>query len=196
MVTGTNSLAAARLTYFAYGSNLLTARLLSKDRAPGARRLGTGRLPGAVLRFDKRGSDGSGKCHFLEDDEPGAIVYGALFEIEALEIEALDRVEGVGHGYLRTAVDVIFEGRWMSAVTYVAQDGYVAPGLEPFEWYRELVLAGARESGFPADYVQAIAATSARRDPDRNRDARMRSLLPSFAELVQDLPGGFGGEVI
>ena len=43
--------------YFAYGSNMLTARL--HKRCPSARILGTAVAPGLVLRFWKRSKDGS-----------------------------------------------------------------------------------------------------------------------------------------
>lgn len=45
---------------FAYGSNMLVARLT--ERVPSARPIGIGQLKGHVLRWHKRSKDGSGKC--------------------------------------------------------------------------------------------------------------------------------------
>lgn len=50
--------------YFAYGSNMLTERLIA--RTPSARPVGTSLLPGHRLTFHKRGRDGSGKCDAFE----------------------------------------------------------------------------------------------------------------------------------
>ena len=162
--------------YFAYGSNLLTTRIRQPDRAPSARRLALGWLEGHELRFDKQGRDGSGKCHPLPASE-GVQVHGSLFEVGDAELQALDRVEGVGMGYVRQRVEVRTDDGILSAWSYLAQDGHVVPLLEPFDWYRDLVLAGARESGLPRTYLSLIGATPARRDPDSERAARMRRLL-------------------
>ena len=51
---------SATLLYFAYGSNLHPERL--RERVPSAESLGVARLEAHVLRFHKRGRDGSGKC--------------------------------------------------------------------------------------------------------------------------------------
>jgi hypothetical protein len=47
--------------YFAYGSNMETARL--RERMPSAKPLGVAKLSGHELRFHKRSKDGSGKCN-------------------------------------------------------------------------------------------------------------------------------------
>ena len=49
-----------RICTFAYGSNMLTARL--RERVSSAAAVGIGRLPGHVLKWHKRSRDGSGKC--------------------------------------------------------------------------------------------------------------------------------------
>jgi hypothetical protein len=46
--------------YFAYGSNMLTARL--RERCPSARPLGLAAAPGYGVAFNKQGMDGSGKA--------------------------------------------------------------------------------------------------------------------------------------
>lgn len=57
---------------FAYGSNMLTARL--RERVSSARPVGTACLPGFSLRWHKVSVDRSGKCDVVEDATPGACV--------------------------------------------------------------------------------------------------------------------------
>lgn len=177
--------------YFGYGSNLLESRIRQADRAPGARRIGTGVLAGHALRFHKRGQDGSAKCdcHRLEesDHSVGAkpeeqirrVVYGVLFEISRHEKVALDRVEGLGSGYQAKEVEVSTSDGSTTAWLYLAEASYIDPSLLPFDWYRDLVLHGSIEAGFPADYVAAIAQTPVRPDDDSKRSRLMRRLLPA-----------------
>ena len=78
--------------YFAYGSNMLTARL--QARCPSARPLGRATARGRRLAFHKRSDvDGSGKCDLVPADD-GALVVGVVFDLAADELPALDRAEG------------------------------------------------------------------------------------------------------
>ena len=61
--------------------------------------------------------------------------------------------------------------------TYVARPQHCEPRLKPFRWYRELVYLGARYHGFPADYLQDLAAVEAIEDRDRDRLSRHQALL-------------------
>jgi hypothetical protein len=81
-----------RFLYFAYGSNMLTRRLL--ERTPSATPTGTGYVTGRQLTFDKIGQDGSGKCDAFLTERPGDRVFGVTFEIRSAERDALDAVEG------------------------------------------------------------------------------------------------------
>ena len=145
--------------YFAYGSNLLFSRM--RDRVPSARLLERARLPGVRLVFDKRGRDGSGKANLCE--ALGSSVWGVLYAIEPAGWEALDRHEG---GYARVAVEVVGEeGELHAAATYVAQV-FTADAV-PFDWYRELVIEGAREHGLPPAYLAALESVPRRTDPLR-----------------------------
>ena len=49
--------------------------------------------------------------------------------------------------------------------------------LYPYTWYKRLVIAGAREHGFPPDHIVEIQRVEARPDPDSSRRARYESLL-------------------
>lgn len=157
------------IDYFAYGSNLLDARL--RARLPAVVRCSSARLPGHRLRFDKRGgSDGSGKGHVVPSSAAGEVVWGVLYHLDDAERARLDAIEGVGHGYtgaLRTVLGA--DGRAVEAMLYVAEPTAVVPDLEPYDWYLALVIAGAVEAGFPADYIARLRAVRCRRDADTAR---------------------------
>lgn len=160
------------VNYFAYGSNMSLARLA--QRVPSAVRLGTGYLEGHALKFHKVGADGSGKCDacFTGAD---VRVYGALFRIDSAHKAALDRVEGLGIGYTEKEVDIVcLNGRSMRAFTYCAIR--TEPALQPYSWYLNHVLVGARESGLPADYIRHLEAVAGIDDEDRERDALQRAV--------------------
>jgi len=163
------------LTYFAYGSNMLTSRL--RARVPSARPLGVGRLSGHRLVFHKRGTDGSAKADTLTSGDPADVVHGVLFEIEARERRLLDAAEGLGHGYIHRQVTVLTAAGEVEAFTYQVQPEYYAPELRPFSWYLDFVLEGAREHGLPAGYVATIEAVGVVEDPDRERHRRCRRLI-------------------
>lgn len=169
--------------YFAYGSNLLTARL--RARTPSARPLGVARLPDHRLAWHKIGDDESGKCDAAP--EPGATVWGVLYVIDASDLPVLDRAEDLGRGYAAALVQVHLDGMPRAAWTYRACRCDAA--LRPFAWYKDLVLAGAREHGLPDATVHAMAAVSAVPDPDAARDAAARRLLPGGRKDGRKVPG-------
>ena len=155
-----------KLKYFAYGSNMSSMRL--KARVPSAAVIGTGVLRGHRLVFHKVSNDGSGKCDVTESESDD--VMGVLYEINEIEKLALDRVEGLNHGYDEKAIDVeLTSGEVVSAVTYFATN--TDPGLRPYTWYKRHVLEGAREANLPSEYTRVIERISAIEDSDKFREA-------------------------
>lgn len=134
--------------YFAYGSNLLTTRLTA--RCPSARPLGIVCAEGFALDFSKPSIDGSGKATLTPSEQ--ANVQGVLYEIEVSERSALDRAE---YGYARID-DFTLAGRTDRATTYIAERP--EHGLAPYDWYLALIIAGAREHEFDANYTAALCA--------------------------------------
>jgi gamma-glutamylcyclotransferase (GGCT)/AIG2-like uncharacterized protein YtfP len=159
------------MLYFAYGSNLLPARLLA--RTPSARRLAVGRLAGHGLRWHMAASDGSGKCDVVPDDR--AVVHGVVYRLDPAEKPLLDRAEALGVGYGERRVRIATADGSVEAWTYTALRTEAA--RLPYDWYRDIVLAGARAHGLDADYVRLLAAVAARPDPDLARAALHRALL-------------------
>lgn len=154
--------------YFAYGSNLLRERLLA--RCPGVTYAGLATLPGHRLTFDKVSKDGSGKCAFEAISGSENEVLGVLWDVPIAELDALDNAEGVGYGYERYQVTVQQAGRERDVLTYRATD--CRAGLQPYDWYLALVLAGAIQQGMPAAYIDRLREMPFRQDSDAQRKTR------------------------
>ena len=60
------------VVYFAYGSNMSTARL--RGRVPSCKPLGVATLPGHALRFHKRSADKSGKCNAFASGNDNSVI--------------------------------------------------------------------------------------------------------------------------
>ena len=160
---------------FAYGSNLLRERLAA--RLPDARFLGTARLPGYRLAFHKIGSDGSAKCDAVATPDPEACLHGVLYRLTPAEKAVLDQIERLGHGYEILSVHVLTDQGGVAAYLYAAQAGYIDPQRLPFDWYRDYVLAGARQHGFPSQVIADIAAMATMVDPDEDRRRLNQGIL-------------------
>jgi gamma-glutamylcyclotransferase len=155
-----------RVLYFAYGSNMLTARL--RERVPSATAIGIGQLAGHALRWDKRSlQDGSGKCDAEATSRNDDVVWGVLFELDPEDKPALDQAEGVGAGYFERSVNVLTEAGLVAAVTYCATDKDAT--LRPYHWYKALVIAGAREHGLPPSYRSRLELVATVSDTDAGR---------------------------
>lgn len=154
----------ATFRYFAYGSNMATERV--RSRAPSARPVGVARLPRHVLRWHKRGRDGSGKCDISAADAADTdAVWGVLFDIECTDKPRLDAAEGLGVGYDARTVQVLAESGSCEALTYQARRSHIDARLRPTPWYKRHVVIGAREHGLPAAYQRALAAIRTTEDP-------------------------------
>ena len=151
----------SREAYFAYGSNLLVARL--QERVPGATTRGIGHLADHRLVCDKVGRDGSAKANLVR--HPEARVWGALYDLPRGGLDRLDPFEG---GYRRTEVEIqIAQGPRIVAVTYVSERR--SDDTTPFDWYRAMMVDGGRAHGLPEDYLELLAALPSRPDPRRPR---------------------------
>ena len=158
------------IPYFAYGSNMFSARLLA--RLPAARRLDGARLDGYRLAFHKVSDvDGSGKCDVVADDD--RFVHGVVWRLHIADAARLDAVEGPG--YRRRWLDVeVATGKVITALTYVAT--VTDPALKPFDWYWRHVRAGAVEAGVSPAYLAMLDAVERIPDPDPRRAANELAL--------------------
>jgi cation transport regulator ChaC len=154
-----------KLKYFAYGSNMCTARL--RGRVPSCVPVTIARLGGYQLRFHKRSKDGSAKCNSLYTGAADDEVWGVIFDIPKAEKPKLDSAEGLGAGYNDHEVEVVTTaGEKVKTRTYLADASAITEGLLPYTWYKAYVLKGALECGLPKEYIsQFIEAIPAVKDP-------------------------------
>jgi gamma-glutamylcyclotransferase (GGCT)/AIG2-like uncharacterized protein YtfP len=141
------------LLNFAYGTNMLSARL--RQRVPGARLIGAASLRGHALRWHKVATDGSGKCDIMAT-EPDSVVHGVLYVIPPHEKMHLDRAEGLGYGYEEMDVQVECRTQMLKATAYVA--------------------TRVDESILPIAYVNELRSIDAKLDADAQRHAHHMAL--------------------
>jgi gamma-glutamylcyclotransferase len=136
------------------------------DRIPSAQFIATDYLPNWSLCFHKRSKDHSGKCDILAGDHG---VHFAIFEISDKDRMILGKIEGVGFGYSEILLSLPDFG---DCVSYIAQKSHIDDSLRPYDWYKELVLVGARFHGFPDEYLKRIESIQALCDQDPDRRAK------------------------
>jgi cation transport regulator ChaC len=141
--------------YFAYGSNMSTAQMVSRT---GPIRAGeesprVALLAGYRFAFTMIADDGRIYANIMAGD-PQDVVRGVLYRCEPAKLEILDVYEA---GYERRQVVVTDETGWHDEATvYIAlPKSTVAPG-RPTTRYRDIILTGAREFGLPDDYIAEI----------------------------------------
>jgi gamma-glutamylcyclotransferase len=166
---------AKTFIYFAYGSNMLSRRLRAPGRAPSARAVGIGYVPGRRLTFDKISFDGSGKCDIATTSSATDRVWGVLFEIDSFERPGLDAAEGLGKGYKEEFVDVVTAQGVRRVLTYVATKK--DDTQRPYHWYAALVISGAVEHSLPPPYIEWLRTTESKPDGDVKRRAENEELL-------------------
>lgn len=139
--------------YFAYGSNLCTARL--RERAPSAVARCIARAGGFALALDKRGADGTAKVNLR--DEPGSAVWGVLYAIDPRDWPRLDAHE---RDYTRSEIAVSCGGETLAAHTY--RSNHLTGDRVAAAWYKQLILDGARAHGLPREWCALLEALPAR----------------------------------
>lgn len=157
------------ITYFAYGSNMASQRLL--HRLPGAKHRELATLVQHRLKFHKNDRGLSGKCDIELTGRVDDEVVGVIYEISQEDKQILDRIEGLGCGYDEKTVELrTLSGQTLFAVTYFAID--IDKSMIPYHWYKQHVLRGAIEHNLPRDYIRLIEAIPSKPDPDERRNLR------------------------
>jgi AIG2-like family len=159
--------------YFAYGSNMCTGNL--RQVAPSATPVGVARLPRHELQFRKRSGpdDGAGSNPF-ETGREESVVWGVLFRMSDVDLQALIRLEDGRYGYVPTPMTVFPRGssQQVTALVFMAEPRDLDEALWPFDWYLRRVLEGAWQHDLPPDYIARwIMAQAWVRDPDEKRRA-------------------------
>jgi hypothetical protein len=132
--------------YFAFASNMDVAQMAARCAGAGSRGV-------AELRDHRFGVGRRGYATVIR--EPGATVYGILWELRPEHEAALDVYEGVRHGLYRKVWLPVrsADGTDLKAIVYVAGDP--ARG-NPVAGYLEKVVAAAEAHSLPAAYVEEL----------------------------------------
>ena len=173
------------LCYFAYGSNMLTERLRSPKRCPGATVFDCAFAGGWVIEFSKRSIDGSGKATLCQ--AAGKRTPGVLFEIPKAQLGSLDDAEGARNGYKRCEsfpVQRSGSDEIVQAATYLASSP--EENLKPYDWYLALVIAGAHQHGLGDDYLAKLRREHYSQDDNRTRKTRLDAIAALTAAGFAD----------
>ncbi|HEY6152262.1 MAG TPA: gamma-glutamylcyclotransferase family protein [Candidatus Udaeobacter sp.] len=156
------------MKYFTYGSNMLEQRLRAKNRVPNAAPFGAAIIKGYQLRFHKTSRDESGKCNIFKTGDHNDAVYGVVFEVPEDQLKALDKAEGRDYHHEPLKVTLL-DGDHLCTLTYVAGADVIDESMIPYDWYHELVIAGAEQHQLPAPYVAALREVHSKPDPEKDR---------------------------
>jgi gamma-glutamylcyclotransferase (GGCT)/AIG2-like uncharacterized protein YtfP len=148
--------------YAAYGSNLDPDRMHAY--CPHSPLVGTGWIEGWRLTFageDVMGYEGAVST-VVESVTEGDRVFVALYDVDALDAQQLDEIEGATAGlYSKLHVRVETLDGEVTAWIYVFA-GY--EGGLPTSWYVSEITNAARKAGAPDDYIEALKARPTRTD--------------------------------
>lgn len=161
--------------YFAYGSNLHPIRLM--ERVPSANLVGVIELSNHRLTFHKKSSDGSSKCNLFQTGSESDSVHGAIYKFNPEHKSALDRFEGKGYGYIDNPIKLQHQGQEYTCFTYQAQQSHIVDSLQPYHWYKKLVVLGAKYLKFPGSYIASVESVQSIEDPDKKRREENETLI-------------------
>lgn len=164
----------ATFTYFAYGSNMLLERL--QKRCETASFLAVAVVHGNTLTFSKKSKDGSGKATIAKTGNDTAL-YGALFEIDLNDRPSLDGSEGPGYDRKdEFVVRRVDNDEELTVTTYIAKRDLIEKNLMPYDWYKQLIVAGAWQAKVPDSYLAGLKAIENIPDPCPERTKRTEAL--------------------
>jgi gamma-glutamylcyclotransferase len=104
------------------------------------------------------------------------IVHGVLFEIPEAQRGKLDAAEGYRLGYEHAEIQVhLPDGTTESALAYVADFTAIDEEKMPYNWYHELVVAGAEQHALPDGYIAKLREERSVNDPQPDRDSKVEA---------------------
>ncbi|XP_069113971.1 gamma-glutamylcyclotransferase-like [Argopecten irradians] len=139
--------------YFSYGSNLLKERLLLRN--PTAVFQSIANLKDYKLGFEAIENPKQSRWHGSVAtivDNPGANVWGGVWELDVKDLASLDKQEGIYKGFDVKVVSP--EGQEFTCRTYKLEKiGNSDYDSRPSPHYKDVILRGAKELQLPKDYV-------------------------------------------
>ncbi|OWF37949.1 gamma-glutamylcyclotransferase-like [Mizuhopecten yessoensis] len=149
-------MSAHTFTYFAYGSNLLKERLLLRN--PTAEFKSIASLKDYRLKFEAIQDPDNSRWHgsiATIEEQTGANVWGAVWELDLKDLPNLDKQEGIYRGF---DVKVVYpEGQEVVCRTYkLDKTGNPAYDSRPSPHYKDVILRGAKGLQLPHDYLNFL----------------------------------------
>ena len=132
-----------------------------KERIPSVWSVTTARLNNYRFICNKIG--GSRVCYANIEYDENSHLYGVIYKLKPDDFNTLDIYEG---NYQRKEVKVETNSKEINAITYISE--YTGDNLQVDDWYKEHILAGAREHQLPEEYFQTIRRELTRKT-DNNR---------------------------
>jgi hypothetical protein len=114
------------------------------------------------------------------------LVHGAIYELDPAHKNALDKYEGNGFGYIDNPIKVRHQDQDYSCFTYLAQTSHIVEHLQPYHWYKKLVLLGARYLQFPYSYVSSIESVKSIDDPNEKRSKEHEALIKKILHFREN----------
>jgi gamma-glutamylcyclotransferase (GGCT)/AIG2-like uncharacterized protein YtfP len=124
--------------YFAYGSNMFENQMIKRQCNIISKKKGI--LYNFELKFNKKSTDGSGKCNIIEKDKN--IVEGGVYEIDEDSLQKLTEIE---KGYYKKIVHIHINNEVLNCITFVADKDKINDSLKPNIEYKKTVILGAKE---------------------------------------------------
>jgi gamma-glutamylcyclotransferase len=141
--------------YFAYGSNMNRAQMLTRAGQIFEER--EARLENYEMLFNKKARGGTGEANV--HPASGKTVHGVLYKIPEAAFRSLDRYEGAPVHYRRIEVAVTEgAGKKVNAQVYIATK--IEKGLRPAPHYLQKIIDGAKEHALPDEYIVEIEQTA------------------------------------
>jgi gamma-glutamylcyclotransferase (GGCT)/AIG2-like uncharacterized protein YtfP len=152
--------------YFAYGSNMNSARML--ERVGEFSIIGRGVLSDFRLAFNKKAHGKVGEAYANVMPSPGDSVEGIVYQFD--EIQKLDKHEGYPNHYDRKLMKISIGGESTEAWVYFAREDRIAEGLLPSKEYLEHLLQG--KEYLSEEYFQSLLYVKI--NLNQNEDEKIR----------------------
>ena len=147
--------------YFAYGSNMNSARVENRNMKFVSAQ--SGQLVDYQLAFNKRSTKYPGVAAANVIARPGSMTEGVLYQLtNPNQIEMMDPYEGYPIRYDRLELPIIVDGGVCDGWVYTANSDHVQEGLRPAGWYLDHLLAGRQY--LSNDYYQKLTQVECRPD--------------------------------
>lgn len=152
-----------KFLYFGYGSNLLQKRIHIENKS--AVRRNIGKLKDYQLDFYTNSTRWQGAPATVVEN-PGKVVWGAIWEIDVSNMADLDRQEGVSSGiYIPQSMAIeTASGKNLTCRIYtltkiptiLKPEDDIPFNRKPSSTYLKTIIKGAIESQLPADYIEDL----------------------------------------